>query len=177
MSCITQLLKLKGDQKALLPKGKDGTPWVAVEGGGVYKNYEFLIVLNTIGHRCGYVAIPPSHPFNNTPLEKYEFAGKTREHYNYDQLDIDCHGGLTYMDREHSLKDLLPIPCNDFWIGFDCGHCFDASDTDAMKVYFGDDADAPFKSSVWREGVVRSYEYVEVVCKHIIDQLIEKEAA
>lgn len=38
MGCITEILKLKGDQEVLLPLGEDGKPWIAVEGGSKYKN-------------------------------------------------------------------------------------------------------------------------------------------
>jgi hypothetical protein len=179
MSCITEILNLKGDKDVLVDYDDKNNPWVAVEGGGTYQGYEYLIVLNTLGHRCGYVAIPPKHPYANTPMEKREFMGKVREHYDYDSLDINCHGGLTFMKPDHGLKALLSIPCTDLWIGFDCGHCYDASDYDAMEKYFGKE----YKENKLRycsrdeDNIVRSFDYVEMECQSIIHQLIEKEAA
>lgn len=110
MSCITEILKLKGDKDVFIPDGE----WIAVEGGGTYKDYEYIIVLNTSGHRCGYVAIPPEHPYSNKPREeRTSFGSKKYKHWDYDSLDIDVHGGLTFMAPDHGLKDLLPVPCND----------------------------------------------------------------
>jgi len=184
MSCITEILKLKGDKEVLLPLDSDGKPWVAVEGGGKYKDYEYLIVLNQSGHRCGYVAIPSGHKYDLTPLEEREFMGRKREHYDYDSLDINCHGGLTFMERNHSLKKLLSTPCNDFWIGFDCGHCWDHSDVEAFTKYFGEEEakekktffDAMNLQDFEETGSVKTYQYVEAQCQSIIDQLIEKAA-
>ena len=53
---------------------------------------------------CGYVALPKGHPL----------YGK-----HYDDLAIECHGGLTYSKFED----------NDWVIGFDCAHGGDESRT------------------------------------------------
>ena len=101
MSCITEILKMKSDKEVFVPDGE----WIAVEGGGTYKDYEYLIVLNTNGHRCGYVAIPPEHPYSNTPEEERTFmGGRKYKHYDYDSLDIEAHGGLTFMAPDHGYE-------------------------------------------------------------------------
>ena len=164
MSCITEILKLKGDKEVFIPVTK-GEPWIAVEGGGTYKGHEYLIVLNKIGHRCGYVAMLPEHPFNN-------FS-------RFDDIDIECHGGVTFLDSDHGLKKLLPIPCTDKWIGFDCGDDLDLSDEEAFKKYFGQeihDSRKSFFKDCGIEMFVRTFDYVEQECYSIIDQLIEKAA-
>ena len=174
MSCITEILNLKGNKEVMIDYDEQKNPWIAVEGGGKYKEYEYLIVLNMLGHRCGYVAIPPSHKYSNTPIKKCNFFGKEHHSYDYDSLDIECHGGLTFMSPDHGLKNLLTTPCTDQWIGFDCGHCYDKSDYDAMEKYFGREyAEARFKycSSLEDGNIVRTFEYVEIQCKSIIDQL------
>lgn len=51
------------------------------------------------GHLCGYVAIPPEHPFYQK---------------RYEDIDIDVHGGLTFGECS-----------NKHWIGFDCAHSGD----------------------------------------------------
>lgn len=178
MSCITEILKLKGDKKVLIPEGE----WIAVESGGTYKGYEYIIVLNKNAFRCGYVAIPESHPYSNTPLEKRGFNGKEWDHYDYNTLDIECHGGLTFMSPKHDLKDLLPIACNDMWIGFDCGHLWDACDIDAFIEYFGREAAQEkmeyFDAMDAAPGATcRSYTYAKKECESIIDQIIQEEAA
>lgn len=175
MSCITEILKLKGDKEALIPESK----WIAVEGGGTYKDHEYIIVLNTNGHRCGYVAIPPEHKYSQTPEEERSFmGGRTYKHYDYDSLNIECHGGLTFMSPNHGLKDMLDVACNDMWIGFDCGHYGDSCDEPAMRKYFGDEIVDENKSFIramnaYPEQTVKRYEYVEKECHSIIDQLIQ----
>ena len=180
MSCIIEILKLMGDKDVLIPEGD----WIAVEGGGTYKGYEYLIVLNTSGHRCGYVAIPPEHKYSQTPEEERSFmGGRKYKHYDYDSLDIQAHGGLTFMAPDHGLKDLLPVPCTDMWIGFDCGHHGDMCDIDAHERYFGKE-ETKEKKSFFRamnhgyEGqTVKVFNYVRQECESIIDQLIQVQGA
>lgn len=88
MSCIPNILKLKGSAPILL-YGKD----LAIEGGGQYRGYDYLIIFVGIGHRCGYVAIPEGH--------------KASLWHDQDKAGIDCHGGVTFFGREHLAKDLL----------------------------------------------------------------------
>jgi len=175
MSCITEILKLKGNKDALVPEGN----WIAVEGGGSFEGYEYLIVLNSNGHRCGYVAIPSFHPYSKTPLEKREFCGKEYDHYDYDKLNIDCHGGLTFMSPHHGLKKLLSVPCNDMWIGFDCGHCWDSCDVDSFVKYFGKEMAEPRMDffNVMRDGTIKTYDYAKNECQSIIRQLKDREEA
>lgn len=52
------------------------------------------------GHLCGYICIPPEHPFYKK---------------RYDDIPIDVHGGLTYGKSEG----------DDYYIGFDCAHFSD----------------------------------------------------
>src|SRR5688572_11433893 len=67
----------------------------------------------TLGHWCGYVAVPPGHPMH----------GK-----EYDSVEVDVHGGLTYGSacRGHICHVPKPGEPDDvFWFGFDCGHAGD----------------------------------------------------
>lgn len=68
---------------------------------GVYKGYDFLIrhAFNT--HYCAYVRIPEGHKFYGIP---------------YDDIDIDCHGGLTF---GAFTNDFSP---SGYWIGWDYVH-------------------------------------------------------
>jgi hypothetical protein len=67
-----------------------------------------VVLAREAAHRCGYVRVPPGHAAH----------GK-----QYDAVDVDVHGGLTFAELEE---------CNDhpdgqgWWFGFDCAHCFDA---------------------------------------------------
>ena len=58
----------------------------------------------TLGHLCGYVAIPKGH----------RVWGK-----GYDDVDVEVHGGLTYADEDKETGE---------WVfGFDCSHGGDFS--------------------------------------------------
>lgn len=172
MSCITEILKLKGDREVFIPLNKDEEPWIAVEGGGIYKDYEYLIVLNHHAHRCGYVAIPPEHKANKVGSKENPYYDGLIE-LDYNKLDIDCHGGLTFGGNNHDLKLLLKNVCADNWIGFDCGHAFDGCDVEAFTKYFGKektkDKEVFFNMC---SGAIKDFDYVEKECKSIIDQLI-----
>jgi hypothetical protein len=165
MSCITQLLELKGD-KEFLPIHNE----VVIEGGGVYKGHEYLITFTEHGHRCGYVAIP---------------SGVT-----VDTDDINCHGGVTFEDEHHHAKSLLPVPCNDTWIGFDAAHWGDMPCRDTSRKYFGHSDVALKKIKIMEEihkdihemeskdpsFSHKTFEYMEEQCKSVIDQLLEQAA-
>lgn len=73
---------------------------------GIYNGFNYAIVSYGT-HPCCYVFLPKGH----------KYYGK-----NYDDIDIVCHGGLTY-----SGEDLVFNPLeNDKWvIGWDYAHCDD----------------------------------------------------
>ena len=71
------------------------------------------------GHWCGYVGVPPTHPF----YEK-----------DYDEVDdVECHGGLTFASscQEGEPGETIcyvPAPGEPddiWWLGFDCAHWSD----------------------------------------------------
>ncbi len=165
MSCITKLLEMKG-QDEILPIHRE----CVIEGGGEYKGYEYLITFTSHGTRCGYVALKP---------EETEIFLAESEGESYYYPDLNCHGGLTFFGEEHGAKDLLPTPCNDFWVGFDCAHAGDGHDKELTKKYFGkqtfsdDYYDAMESMTLYGQIHHRSYGYVESECHSIIDQLIQ----
>ncbi len=148
MGCITQLLESGAPRVS-----HNGGSWV--EGGGVYEGYEYLMVLNTYGHRCGYVAINESHSLH----KENDYHGKVGE--------IEVHGGVTFFDEQMTESE-----CNDKWIGFDCGHFNDAADMESLRKHDPIEADKVDKyMTSMREGTIRTKEYVETECKSIIDQI------
>lgn len=63
-----------------------------------------------MGNWCGYVAVLPGHPV----FEK-----------NYNDVDVNVHGGLTYAEHCHGSICHVPKPGepdNVWWLGFDCAH-------------------------------------------------------
>lgn len=71
-----------------------------------------LIVRGPSGALCGYVAVPPGHPYHGR---------------DYEKCDVDVHGSLTYADKcaegGHVCHVAKPGESDDvWWLGFDCAH-------------------------------------------------------
>lgn len=78
--------------------------------------YPCLIVRNHLGGLCGYVAVNSDHPLYGL---------------DYDSVDVDVHGGLTYADKcQETSSEAEGIchvpepgqPEDVWWFGFDCVH-------------------------------------------------------
>jgi len=72
-----------------------------------------LIVRNHMGALCGYAAVPPGHPLHGR---------------DPGDLDVTCHGGLTYGEKCRGPICHVPAPGEPddvWWFGFDCAHAFD----------------------------------------------------
>lgn len=114
---------------------------------GEHKGFQWMIVHNGSGYRCGYVRVPQGHPWH----------GK-----DYDDLDVDVHGGLTFAAPDK--------PCdekgedNAWWLGFDCAHADDAPDA----LLPGGDKLSDFYRDL--DVKVRSQEYVEAECRSLCEQ-------
>ena len=111
------------------------------------------------GHLCGYVAIPFDHPY-------YQKM--------YEEMDIDCHGGLTYGE------------CSDrHWVGFDCAHFFDI--TPSMEILYEiipeikkstDAINEIYKKlginqSLFFNKSYRNIDFCIAECESIVDQLLQ----
>jgi hypothetical protein len=116
---------------------------------GVHAGHEFITVHNGIGFRCGYVKVEKGHPW----------YGK-----GYDDIDCNVHVGLTFAEPD--------VPCDKggpddgYWIGFDTGHCNDATDPSL-----------PVDSGRIRNLIpandyctIRTQEYVEAECRSLCEQ-------
>lgn len=89
-----------------------------------------LIVRNHSGALCGYVGVDESHPL----------YGK-----EYDEPDVDVHGGLTFADACQESEDgnenghgICHIagpgePDRVWWFGFDCAHFMDDHPTNRLS--------------------------------------------
>jgi hypothetical protein len=113
---------------------------------GVSQGFEWVIVHNTYGYRCGYVKVNPSHPWH----------GKG---YNDIDVHVHVHGGLTFSEPD--------IPCggedNGWWLGFDCAHCFDAPDPAlpcSIRSFISHSPNAE----------IRTQEYVLAECHSLCEQ-------
>lgn len=123
----------------------DKAQWIA-------HGLDCLIVRGPSGALCGYVGVPESH-------ENFE--------QDYDLVDVDVHGGLTFSDRcsPHPEGDHLGI-CHVeegaanktvWWLGFDCAHSWDI--TPRYESFFSDNS------------IYRNFEYVKLEVERLAEQL------
>jgi hypothetical protein len=113
------------------------------------------------GHWCGYVAVQESHPA----------FGK-----DYDDVDAEAHGGLTFADFCHETKDPgagichVPYPGDPdrvWWLGFDCAHAWDYSPADFMRAQTRSE-------SHWRvrdDTTYKTLDFVKDNCRELAAQL------
>ena len=118
-------------------------------------NYRLLVVLPPIGHRCGYVGIPAE---NNLYGKHYDDI--------VDEQDIEVHGGLTYAENGRYFDDL-----DRWYIGFDCGHAYDAPDLEATRKYFKEVIDRDAILPINKNAEVRTFDYVKKEVYSLYNQL------
>ena len=121
-----------------------------------HKGFPCVVVFQPMGFRCGYVGIPKGHKVY-------------KKHYN--DLDIDCHCGLTYSEDRLVMQEDKDV----WWIGFDCAHICDSPDIEKIKQYYGEDTANRIREINFYllDKPVRDLEYVKDNCKKIVDQLVE----
>jgi hypothetical protein len=133
-----------------------------------YKNYKCIVIRIVSrdgpqekhvfgGYLCGYVQVPTEHPY----------FGK-----DYDDMDIECHGDLTYSEGE-----------GEVWlIGFDCAHSGDYcpsreffNKTNPRMQEFRKKFPIPkeLKGYGLFDPVYRNMQFCIDQCKSIVNQLIE----
>lgn len=130
-----------------------------------------LIVRNGGGALCGYVGVAEGHPFFG--VEYNGCAGKScGESYCDHAPDhaVEVHGGLTFsgfcQEGEHGICH-VPAPGEPervWWLGFDCGHFFDAS-----PAYDARCGDAYIFNG--RDRTYRTVDYVRDECARLAAQL------
>lgn len=91
-----------------------------VESSFEYQGFPCLGLFYERGHRCGYVGIPPEHPF----FEKEDIG-----------QDVEANGGI-YFTMHHPKFDKVAGVENYWWIGWDYDHSWDQKDFEAWHTYF-----------------------------------------
>lgn len=81
----------------------------------VHQGMACLLERNRLGAWCGYVGLPPAHPWH----------GLGRDAVRALAPDLSVHGGLTY--GRACADPICHVPAsgeseNLWWLGFDCGH-------------------------------------------------------
>jgi hypothetical protein len=111
---------------------------------GVHEGFEWEVVSNGMAYRCGYVRVPAGHPWH----------GK-----DYDHVDADVHGGLTFAEPDTDCSK--GGEDNAWWLGFDCAHAGDAPDPELpgyrSQMAFGGDT-------------IKTTAYVEAQCRSLAEQ-------
>lgn len=88
-----------------------------------------------LGHWCGYVGVPPEHPFHGKDYGEHD------DDWNY-TIDVEVHGGLTYaslcQETDDESQGICHVaapgrPENIWWFGFDCAHSGDLSPSMAAR--------------------------------------------
>lgn len=109
---------------------------------GVYENFKYYVVSYGT-HPCAYVDV------SNTSLANTD----------YHEIDIECHGGLTYSRDYLSAVDTERV--NGKWyIGWDYAH-------------FGDYTFYPYVGEEWEKRWTT--EEIVAECKNVINQIVDEE--
>lgn len=79
-------------------------------------NLDCMINRGPSGALCGYVGVPPSHPWHGVDYTAI--------------VKVEVHGGLTYANSCQEDGEICHVPepgreHDIWWFGFDCAHAFD----------------------------------------------------
>lgn len=160
--------------------------------------YKCVVLFQPMGHRCGYVGIPETHPLHRKSYSSYLDIKKSdigdREVSGVFQLfsacldddervQIDayfqCHGGITYSGGGKGSH--YPIDSDLWWFGFDCAHAGDGKDLQLAYERFPNEREHIFKMIELEkkfpilDEVVRTEGYVVAECRRLAEQLKEFE--
>lgn len=121
-----------------------------VERDFVAHGLRCVVILGSLGFRCGYVEVLPGHPLFGVD-------------YNADgphspEMLVSCHGGLTYSSGDAGQP--YPVESSGWWFGFDCGHA-------------GDAVEPWYPEAAYRPGTLWTEEMVAVECAQLAKQLAD----
>jgi hypothetical protein len=149
----------------------DKLQWVDRETG-----LDCLIVRNRMGALCGYVGVPPEHPWHGKAYDEKVIDGG--EEWDGCVGIIDVHGGLTYSDSCQEDADEaegichVPLPgreANVWWFGFDCAHSWDIA-----PAYEARDRERGYSPIRSGGESYRTVAYVRDECASLARQLLTK---
>lgn len=101
-----------------------------------YRDIEYTILLNKAGWRTAYLNV----------------TGSVLQNVDYNNIDLDVHGGLTYSSDHLPFEIDWPVDRNSWYIGWDYAHYSDGFDFEAVNRYFGESGDNPFITTHVGEG-------------------------
>ena len=121
-----------------------------IEKDWMYKKYRCVVIMTSMGHKCGYVGITKKHFLYN------------KDYWSIP--DFDVHGGITFSDGGKNSD--YPIKSNLWWFGFDCAHASDAKDLSVVDNYIKE-----IEKKYPIGGILRSLNYCISECENLVDQL------
>lgn len=95
-------------------------PWQSEPDRIEWRSDDIVCLMNRVpthGAWCGYVGVPPGHPWHGKGYDEIEALAET-----------DVHGGLTYSNECRGDICHVPAPGEPehlWWAGFDCAHGLD----------------------------------------------------
>jgi len=141
-----------------------------------HAGFRAVVIMGSMGHRCGYVAVSKDHPLHGvdytdeSPAVRFPAdetvgkrglipllccGGKAR-------LDavFDVHGGLTYSGGS---SDYPASSDGLWWFGFDCGHAGDAPEPSMWT-----------RGGTRGNGIHRTLDYCVGECESLAQQLVDR---
>lgn len=118
---------------------------------GEHLGFRWIVMHNGWGVRCGYVRVPYDHPWCGLDLE---------------DSNVEVHGGITFSSADEPI-DKREKDARWWWVGFDCGHAWDAPDPSLPSTQVNRILE--LFSSRW---IIRSQEYVEGQCRLLCEQAV-----
>jgi hypothetical protein len=118
-----------------------------------------------MGHWCGYVAVPKTHPL----------FGKDYNEVDYDK--VTPHGGLTYAqecagDPDRGICHRTDGGDHAWWFGFDCAHAWDyGPGTACFRAAILDHGDDRRPADPAWDETYRTLDYVKRECGKLAAQL------
>lgn len=113
---------------------------------GVYNDFHYAIVSYGT-HPCAYVEIPEGHGL-------YDISDED------ELVNIDCHGGITYVSKTGLIRPSNKNYRDGCWIGWDYAHCMD---------YYC----SPYNFEFFNEGKKWTTKEIFEDVKNVIEQLIK----
>lgn len=98
---------------------------------GELHGFEYEIVKNGSGYRCGYIKVLPGHPwfgkgYSCSSDDHYDEDYNVSPNHVCDIFDASVHGGITFADYGKSCPTHGEF--DEWWVGFDCAHSGDRPD-------------------------------------------------
>ena len=154
-----------------------------------------VVVMQSMGHRCGYVGVDEKHPLYGKSCHDYldikkddikdkvisgVFPLLSAVFDDDERVKIEAffnvHGGITYANEGKNSK--YPIESDLWWFGFDCGHYGDRNDIDTAKKLFAENEEIisqlDFLERIEKlyptnEAAICTLDYVENECRNLAD--------